>query len=150
MKVKEVISKCEELLAVHYTKEDLLQCFNLVENELALDYLPLYATHKCDSPVVYYSDFEYQPVRIIDCNCKFKIYPEFLKGKENVTEIKYSYIPYAKDLYDDSSYDEQYLECLAYGTVAEYLCSQGFFEESWVWDKKYKNMIKLLMGSEGV
>ena len=145
MKVREVINECEALLSVDYTIEDLLSCFNLVENELALDYLPLYDTHKCNSRIVYYTEFQYQPVRIIDCNCKFKIYPEFLKGKEDITEIKYSYVPRSKALSDESSYDEQYLECLAYGTVSEYLCSQGFFEEALLWGKKYKNMIKLLM-----
>lgn len=144
MKVKEVISKCEELLEVSYTRDDLLSCFNLVENELALDYLPLYAIHTCNDKVVYYADFDYLPARILGCNCEFKLYPEFLEGKEDVTEIKYTYIPRSKDLHDECSYDEKYLNCLAYGTVAEYLCSQGFYEESYLWDKKYKTQIQKL------
>ena len=144
MKVKEVISKCEDLLEVSYTKEDLLYCFNMVENELALDYLPLYATHRCNSRAVYYAEFEHQPVRIVGCNCGFKIYPEFIEGKADITEIKYSYIPHSKDLYDECSYDEKYLECLAYGTVSEYLCMQGFYEEAALWDKKYKKEIQEL------
>lgn len=144
MKVKEVINKCEDLLDVVYTKEDLLACFNVVENELAVDYIPLYATHQCSSRVVYYSEFEYRPVRIVNCNCDFKIYPEFIEGKEDVVEIKYSYMPYSKSIYDECSYGEKYLDCLAYGTVCEYLCSQGFFEEALLWKKKYKNQIQAL------
>lgn len=150
MKVIEVISKCEELLSVNYTRDDLLTCFNLVENELALDYLPLYAIHKCDAQVVYYAEFEYQPVRIVNCNCGFKIYPEFIEGKEDIVEIKYSYIPHSKDLHDECSYDEKYLDCLVCGTVAEYLCSQGFFEEANLWEKKYKKQIKDLTFQEKI
>jgi hypothetical protein len=73
MKVREVIDRCGELLEVNYTKEDLLSCFNIVENELALDYLPLYATHKCNSKIVEYIEFEYNPVETIPANFEIRI-----------------------------------------------------------------------------
>jgi hypothetical protein len=144
MKVKEIIDKCEELLEVKSTKEELLDCFNLVENELALSYLPLYATHYCDSNVVYYADFEYHPIRIVSCDGKFKLYPEYIESKEAITEIKYAYTPNQKDLYDECSYNDACVKCLVYGTVAEYLLSQCFYEEAALWHKKYKNEIEML------
>jgi hypothetical protein len=145
MKVKEVIDKCEELLEVESTKEGLLDCFNLVEHELALDYLPLYATHQCNSNTVAYTELEYNPVRIVGCNCKFKIYPTHIEAKEAITEIKYAYTPNKKTLYDECSYDKEILECMVYGTISEYLLSRGFYEEAALWDKKYKKEIKSLM-----
>jgi hypothetical protein len=145
MKVKEVIDKCEELLEVESTKEGLLDCFNLIENELALNYLPLYTTHSCHANKVSYDELEYSPIRIVGCNCKFKIYPTYIESKEAITEIKYAYTPDKKELYDECSYSKEFLECLAYGTVSEYLLSMGFYEESSLWNKKYKKQIELLM-----
>lgn len=145
MKVKTVIDKCTELLEMESTREELLPFFNLVENELAVNYLPLYSTHWCNSKIVYFTEFEYNPVRIVGCNCRFKIYPTYIEGKEAITEIQYAYAPNKKELYDECSYNEEFLECLVYGTIYEYLISNGFYEESVAWDKKYKRAIELLM-----
>jgi hypothetical protein len=144
MTVREVIGKCEELLEVKSTKEDLLECFNLVENELAQVYLPLYATHYCDANVVKYSDFEYRPIRIVSCNCKFKLYPDYIESQDTITEINYAYTPNNKGLYDECSYNDTCEKCLTYGVIAEYLLSQGFYEEADVWNRKYKKEIELL------
>lgn len=145
MKVKEVIDKCEELLDVDSTKEELLECFNLVENELALDYLPLYATHSCNDQVVHYDEFEYVPVRIILCNCRFKIYPTYIEAKENITEVQYVYLPKKKELHDECSYNKEVLNCLVAGIISEYLNSQGFYDEGYAWGRKYKKEIQNLM-----
>ena len=104
MKVRDVIDKCIELLDVHYVKEDLLECYNIVENELALDYLPLHATHRCHSTVVYYTELEYNAVRIVNCNCKYKIYPEYIESKEQINYIQYTYTVSKKELYDECAY----------------------------------------------
>ena len=145
MKVIKVIDKCEELLEVPYTREELMGCFNAVEGELAMYYLPLYATHMCNSNVVYYEEFEYSPIRIVGCNCHFKIYPTYIESKETITSIQYAYMPCIKKWSDDCSYNEEFLNCLAYGVVCEYLISQGFYEEAALWDKKYKKEIEILM-----
>lgn len=145
MKVIDVISKCEDLLEVSYTREDLLNSFNVIEHDLALNYLPLYATHQCNSKVVYYSDFEYDPVRIVGCNCMFKLYPAYIESCDNITHIDYAYTPHCKELYDECSYNEEFAKCLSYGVISEYLLSQGFYEESLQWNNKYKKEIELLM-----
>lgn len=145
MKVIEVIDKCEKLLEVNSTTEDLLECFNLVENELALNYLPLYAIHQCHSKIVYFNEFEYAPVRIVMCNCKYKLHPTHMESKKEITNIQYSYTPNKKDLYDECSYDERALDCLTYGVVAEYLLNHMYFDEAALWHKKYKKEIELLM-----
>ena len=150
MKVREVIDRCTELLEVNSTREELLACYNLVESELALNYLPLYATHYCESQLVYYADFQYQPVRIVCCNCPFKIYPAYIESKDIITEIKYAYCPNKKDLFDDCSYNDVYVKCLTYGVVAEHLLSRGFYEEAALWNDKFKREIELLMLQERI
>ena len=145
MKVIEVIAKCEELLEVQSTRDDLLQCFNIIENDLALNYIPLYATHDCSAHIVNYDEFEYAPVRIVMCNCKFKTYPTYIQSKDIINRVTYAYTPNSKTLSDDCSYGKGVFYCLVYGVITEYLCSKGFFEESISWDKKYKKEIGFLV-----
>lgn len=145
MKVKSVINRCMELLDVGSTKDDLLDCYNSIEKELSLDYFPLYAIQKCNSDTVYYKELEYEAARIVQCSCPFKIYPEYIKAKENIVEVVYTYIPKEKDLFGDCSYNDSFFDCLVYGIISEYLLSQGFFEESIRWTDKYHNEIKSLM-----
>ena len=145
MKVKEVIDKCQALLDVESAKEDLLRCFNIIENELALDYLPLYTTHKCNSAVIKFDELEYNPVRIVSCNCDYKVYTDCIKSKDNITSIQYAYTPNTKNIHDECSYNEAVMNCLVYGTISEYLLTKMFYEESMRWTKKYKKEIETLM-----
>ena len=144
MKVNSIINRCIELLDIDSNKEDLLHCFNIIENDLALDYFPLYETQQCDSKIVYFSELKKNIVRMVDCNCKFKIYPDCIKSKENITEIKYTYVPEEKDLYDDCSYGDEYFNCFIYGVISEYLLCQRFYEEAALWNRKYKKEIQKL------
>lgn len=142
MKVIEVIDKCEALLDVPFTREDLVKCFNVIEQELALDHFPLYATHQCNSKVVYFDEFEHAPVRIVMCDQKFKLHPTYMESKKEMHQIQYAYAPNTKELMDECSYGEEFIDCLVYGIITEYLRSQSFFEEAIVWDKKYKKAIQ--------
>ena len=140
-----MINKCEDLLCVDYTREDLLHCYNIIEQDLALNYDPLYETHRCDTKVIYFTDLKYKPARIISCNGKFKIYPTYIESEENIKEVIYSYIPNTKKLTDDSSYNSSVLNCLAYGIMAEFMLLHGFYEEAMPWHNRYQQEIKMLM-----
>lgn len=144
MNVKFVINKCIDALDVEYTKDELLNCFNLVENQMAMDYFPLYKTHQCDSKTVYYSEFEYNPIRIISCNCKFKVHEEYIESKDIINEIIYSYAPNKKDFSDECTYNIEFLDCYVYGIISEFLLRHMFYDEASYWNEKYKKEIKLL------
>lgn len=148
MRVKDIIDKCVALLDVKSDKDDLLSCFNIIENELALDYFPLYAKHQCDANTVYYDDLEYEPVRIVSCNCEFKIYPTHIESKDTITDITYTHAPYKKGLYDECSYGDGLFNCLVYGTISEYLLTNRFYEEAILWNMKYKKEIDELFGDK--
>lgn len=145
MKVKQVVDRCVELLDVQSDRDTLLSCFNITEHVLALDYFPLYKKHQCNASTVYYTELDYNPVRIVNCNCEFKIYPAYIESKEIITEITYAYTPNKKELYDECSYGNGLFDCLVYGTISEYLLAQGFYEEAALWRKKYQKEIELLM-----
>ena len=130
--------------------EALLRCFNLVENELALDYLPLYAEEEVvtDTGTVYYSELSRPAVRVVKVedawgnDMPFRLFPEYLKTQGGTLKIRYAYVPAKKTVADDSDYHTlASVRLFTYGIAAEYSLSIGLFEEAAVWDKKYKDAV---------
>lgn len=128
----------------------LLQCFNLVENELALDYLPLYAEDELQTKTgkVDYALLDNAPVRILRVenewgeSVKFDLYADHLKTQPGLVKVRYTYTPKKKVISDSSDFTLQASERLiAYGIAAEYTLATGRFEDSAIWDKKYKAAI---------
>lgn len=168
MKVKDVLIKVRELLNlpqdVHYNitgeaygnagQEEvntLVRCFNAVENELAVDYLPLYQEDvvQTDTGAVFYTSFSRRAVRILEVKdengnaLQYTIFPQYIKTQKGKVVIRYSYAPEEKFLYSDSEYQLEIAErVLEYGIATEYCLMRGMFEEANVWEKKYKHALK--------
>ncbi|MBQ8885814.1 MAG: hypothetical protein IJY62_05560 [Clostridia bacterium] len=129
---------------------ELLRAFNLVENEIALDYLPLYSEEEIESEtgVIRFDGLSRAAVRILRvCDeygnkLPFRLFPEWLKTQAGKVKIAYTYSPKEKGLEDKSDYVLQASpRLLAYGIAAEYSLTKGLFEEAAVWDKKYKDAL---------
>lgn len=128
----------------------LVDCFNIVENELALDYLPLQAEDEMYSTTgtIEFAALRYQATRILHVTdewgnrTKFSLFPAYLKTQPGKVKIGYTYTPEPKTLEGESDY-RLYVSTrlLAYGIAAEYAYAVGLFEEASVWDKKYKDAI---------
>lgn len=138
--------------------EKLLHCFNLVENELALDYLPLLAEDELetDTGAVLFSEFAHSPVRIVkvlDGNGEtldFTLFPEFLKTAAGKIKVRYTYAPKTKEVDGESDFTLGVSERLiALGMVSEYSISVGLYEEASVWEKKYKDAIAAAYKTKG-
>lgn len=166
MKVKEVVLLAaaqlgiEEEVSAYFAGTDscgkknaelLLTCFNLVENELALDYLPLVyeETYTTETGLIYYERLEKSVVRVLEVTdiwenpLEFKIFPKYLKTQATMLKIKYSYAPEEKTIDGDSDFDGLVSKRLmAAGVATEYALAMGLFEEASVWDKKYKEAIE--------
>ncbi|MBR2024000.1 MAG: hypothetical protein IJ996_05765 [Clostridia bacterium] len=130
---------------------NLVRCYNLVEGELAVDYLPLYAEDEIwtDTGAVFYTELSKKAVRIVAVTDEngngvpYKIFPEYLKAQAGKICVRYSYVPTEKGLEEDSDY--QLLACkhmLVYGVATEYCLATGLFEEAEVWEKKYRRAVK--------
>jgi hypothetical protein len=131
--------------------ETLLQCYNLVEKELALDYFPLKAEDTLLSFTgrVEFSKLAHAPVRILEVrNDKgekqdFELFPAYLMTNDGPLTVKYSYTPEEKGAFDECEYAGPVSETMfLYGTLAQYALTQGMYEEAVVWDKKYKKAIE--------
>lgn len=135
----------------------LLTCFNLVENEVALDYLPLLAEEELESETgaIYYASLSREPVRVIGVrdewgnDVPFTLFPEYLKTQPQRVRLRYTYLPKAKTFNDKSDFIlNASVRLFAYGVAAEYSLAGGLFEEAAVWDKKYKDAIKAAYASK--
>ena len=129
----------------------LVECFNIVENELALDYLPLYAEDEMtsDTGKIEFSKLSQSAVRILRVedewgnSLPFKLFPAYLVTQPKTVKITYTYTPKKKEITDNSDYTLFASERLfSYGIAAEYCMAMGLYEESAVWDKKYKEGIE--------
>ena len=131
--------------------ELLLRCFNFVENELALDYLPLVAEEEkvTNAGKLVYSGLKNSIVRIINVmdeagnSIAYQVFPDYLMTQEGKVRIVYSYTPTPKTIGDESDFTLYVsTRMYEYGILAEYFAAVGRFEEARVWDEKYKDAIE--------
>lgn len=130
--------------------QELLRCFNVVEHQLAVDYLPLKReeTLETETGVIAYSLLEKKAVQIVKVQdewgmtVRYDIYGEYFKTRVGKVTVTYTYEPEEKTLGDESDF-----QCVvskrmfAYGIAAEYCLKAGLYEEAAVWDGKYKEAI---------
>lgn len=131
--------------------ELLLTCFQLIENELSLDYLPLYGEERVKPRLgrVYYSNLSSPVVRIVrvtdlDGNpVKYRLFPAYIETDLAEVRVLYVYMP--ADKYFDEEVEQNLAvseRLYAYGMAAEYCIATGLLEEAAIWDKKYKEVIE--------
>ncbi len=130
--------------------QDFLRAFNNVENQLALEYLPLVQKEAFETETgeVYFGEFSYKLVRIVKVynekgeELAFEIMPMYLQTQPGNIIVEYTYTPYEKDVYDTTEHCIYVAQPLyVYGMLAEYYTARGEFQEAAVWDKKYKDAI---------
>ena len=130
--------------------ENLLRCFQLVENELALDYLPLHAEEEITSATgaIGFEVFSRPLVRVLKVTntqgqeLDFKLFPNYLKTQSGKVCVTYTYTPNAKSYTDESDFKALVsIRLFAYGIAQEFCLASGRFEEAKVWESKYKQAI---------
>ena len=130
--------------------ERLVKCFNIVENELALDYLPLFTEQKIknENGKVEFTRLEKNVVRIAgvkDGNgerVKYRLFPRYLECPKGDLTIVYSYTPSEKSLGGESDFVTISVRLFGYGMATNYALMLGLFEEAAIWEKKYKEALE--------
>lgn len=130
--------------------QKLLSYYQLVENELALDYFPLRTeeTMYASNGKIVYSRLSKGVSRILYVKnadgerIRFQIFADHLLTDEGTVTIGYAYAPSSKTYKDSSDFSSQVsARLLSYGIAAEYTLAAGRYEEWAIWDQKYKNAI---------
>ena len=135
--------------AMEREEETLLRCYNLVENEIALDYLPIRTRERfCSDGAVPYAAFARRPVEIFAVRglsgekLAFTAVGEGLRVRAGAVEVEYSYRPSVKS---GSDFPETACEdggrLLALGAACEFMLMNGELETAAVLDKKYRDAL---------
>lgn len=158
MTVSEVIELSALLLDIELTddiKNNLVRCYNLVEQELATDYFPILEVDKFFhvEDKIYFKDFSRNPYMLKGVqdfhgdSVSFRLAPECIKLVKNYDGgtffVKYYYLPEEKGLQSRCTYGADYIHIVKYGVAAEYCLAVGNFELAKIYNDKYKERIKL-------
>lgn len=133
----------------------LLRCFNLVENEIALDYFPLTREQRLCAPngVIPLHRLRETPVGVLGVEdaegrkLSFEVHPAAIRlpaygGRGRVT-VRYTYSPREKCLMGDSDFSGRIsARLLALGVTCEFCLSHGSFAEAATWEKKYREALR--------
>lgn len=138
----EVLSEEEENV-----KNDLLKCFNFIQNEIATEFIPLLTKEKISSEDKAFSisNLSERLAYILSLkdengeNIKHKIIGDKIIF-DGEGEICYCYCPKKKDIDDES---ELLLpeRVISYGVLREYFLLQGLASEASVFETKFKNSL---------
>lgn len=129
----------------------LLRCFNLVEDQLAIEYLPLKCeeTLSTETGAIYFKQLKKPIVRVMKVEDSFgneiayKLFPDYIKTAAGTVCVSYCYSPIEKTIGEESDFNALVTKrTFAYGIAAEYCMACGLYEESAVWERKYKHSIE--------
>ena len=129
----------------------LVNCFNLVNNEIASEYLPYVKSEEIETNnfKINFSDFTStfrEVISIKDCygnNVKYKVFDGYLMVFANKVTVVYACLPQALAL--SSEFDSLLPErVFAYGIAREYYFIQTLFDDADIWESRFKNSLKVL------
>ena len=130
----------------------IVRCFNMVANELASDYVEIRKIEcvQATNKMVSYDSFSERLINVKKVeqngvNVKYRLYPDFLMIEaEGQVDIEYCYLPSTVELDDEIMLTPRITELLMInGVLGEYCLINGRYEDSMLYDKRYREMIKL-------
>lgn len=134
--------------------QSLLHCYNLVENELALDYLPLNYEEEVNltEGEVPFSALSFAPIMIQEVLARnepvvFVVRPDGLVPQvKNVNEpvrVKYAYSPKEKKLDEQGAYSGRVsARLISYGVAREFCLIHMLYEEAKMWEGRFYEAIR--------
>lgn len=133
--------------------KSLVRCFNLVENEVALDYFPL-KKEEAFTPVshtVPYTEFSASPVDVQkvtdeggrDVEFEIRSAHLYLPKEHKKVVVTYSYVPALKTLGDESEFSGKITpRLLSFGVAGEFCLSASRFQEAAMWERRFLDALK--------
>ncbi len=135
----------------------LTRCFNLVNQEIASDYLPFLTKESVDcESILNFSDLKKQVVHVYEIknrfgmNLKFRLFPNFAEINGHARSVTYSFLP--DELTLESTVDAPCnlsARIYAYGVASEYLLIDGLSEDAEIWENRFKESLFMLSRKHG-
>ena len=133
-----------------YLQEEIdmfVRCVNLVNHEIASDYIPLVyeETLTGEFGKFSYTKFAKKVYEIIRATSfggdkiRFKLFPTYMQTNINTVNVMYSYLPDIVDLSSDINYPKLSENVFAYGVAMEYLLINTLSDEAQIWERRYRD-----------
>ncbi len=136
----------------------LLRCTVLTVEQLATEYAPLSMEEQfqTENGRIYFSDFSRRVLEILSVKSlgkieqTFKVYPEFVKTINGRVVVEYNYLPQNLKLADEISFDNGKIteRIISYGVASEYALIEDCYEESVMWDERFKQSLIKAIGTK--
>ena len=161
---KEILSKLNSTEAVSYTDREqekldlMVQCFNLVNQEIASDFLTFLTKEEIDvkNSILNFSELEKTVVNVYEVknrfgtSLRFKLFPNCLEINGHAKSIVYSYLPDDKVLTDNvEMLNGLSARVYPYGVASEFLLIDGLSEDAEIWEERFKESLFVLSRKRG-
>ena len=133
--------------------ELLLKAVNLVQEEIASDYIPLNKEENIE--IIYeeilFSSLSERIIQVISIKneinqeVKYKLFPDSIKLKNGNYNIIYKYMPNAITINDNfAPFSNKITErVVAYAVAGEYALINGLFDEATTWKQRFEEAMKV-------
>lgn len=158
----EIFSKLNlesELSSKEQEKVDqMIRCFNLVNQEIAEDYLPFLFEENIDvsNSTLNFSELNktvihiYQVKNRFGVPIRFKNYPDHIEIYGNAKKVIYSFMPENLAFGDNViSFNGLSARVYAYGVASEYLLLNGLGSDAEIWEERFKESLFVLSRRRG-
>lgn len=136
----------------------MVRCFNLVNQEIASDYLPFLTEESVDvsNSIINFSTLSKSVVNIYQVKngfgmpIRFKNYPNYIEVCGNAKKVIYSYLPDELKLGDNIARLNGLTERIyAYGVASEFLLIDGLGADAEIWEERFKTSLFVLSRRKG-
>lgn len=129
----------------------MVKCVNMAIAEIATDYLPVRCLETVEpiNGIIALDSLKNRLIKVVnikvgDSEIKWKIYPEFIKvDSVNKCVIDYCFLPNQAELNGKVCLPAQVTsDLISYGALAEYCLINGRYEDSMIYDRRYKDSLR--------
>lgn len=159
---KELFSKLKQEQVLSEREQEkvdcMVDCFNLVRQEIASDYLPFLFKEEIDvdNSILHFSKLSkvlinvYQIKNRFGINLRFKLFPDFVEISGKAKTIVYSFLPEDVALEDEIEMQNGLTaRVYAYGVASEFLLVDGLGEDAEIWEERFKESLFVLGRKRG-
>ncbi len=138
--------------------ESLLLCFNLVNQEIASDYLPFLTKENVEvkGDTIAFSDLSKRVINIYEVkdkfgfNLHFRIMSKYIKTNCKAKSVVYSFLPEKMQLEDEIEFfNGLSARIYAYGVASEFLLVSGVSSDAEIWEERFKESLFMLSRKHG-
>ncbi len=129
----------------------LLRCYNLIENEIALEYLPLKMEESLlvSNGTLPFMAFLFAPVEILHVTADGReldfasYHDKIVLDYHGRVQVQYAYSPEEKGWDNEGAFGAKVSSrLLSFGVACEFCLSRGLFSEASVWQKRYQDALR--------